>query len=635
MSTPSNILKIHILPPALQKNILKHLIIMVAFNFKVQREGSGSAGVAIAVGLFVAFGGILFGYDTGTIGGILGMDYWIKEFARNEDQNGNKFINSADKSLIVSILSVGTFFGALMSAQVADRFGRKYGLMISSIVFTVWAPKHPAISKKRLNLLKNWWIQVGVIFQTAATEIIMLVIGRLIAGLGVGLLSYHSAQVPMYQSETSPKWIRGAIVGSYQLAITIGLLLASCADQGTHQRQDTGSYRIPLSIQFVWALILFFGMMFLPETPRFLIKRGRLDVAAKSLSTLRRLPSDHPEILAELNEIKANHEYEMSIGQTSYKELLSNRSGFLRKRLLTGVGIQVFQQLSGANFIFYYGTTFFQSAGIKNSFVVSLITNCVNVVSTLPGLWLVDNWGRRNLLLFGAAGMFFCQFIVAIVGTVSQSQTAHNTLVAFVCIYIFFFASSWGCVQNTTCDIYLRGIIISNISQTRSVGSDRRNIPTKSKSERTFHHDCGKLVIQLGNWLRHAVYGRQVCVAMLKSTQHTSCGPGNANLGAKVFFVWGSFCALSFAFVWAFIYETKGFTLEQVDEIYAKVPHAWKSSGFEPTVKFVEVAEEVQQRPYEGGRRPTLSEIEASAIRRKSSVGLPEQSEKATESQVQ
>ncbi|KAF3208276.1 High-affinity glucose transporter rgt2 [Orbilia oligospora] len=112
-------------------------------------------------------------------------------------------------------------------------------------------------------------------------------------------------------------------------------------------------------------------------------------------------------------------------------------------------------------------------------------------------------------------------------------------------------------------------------------------------------------------------------------------GPGNANLGAKAFFVWGSFCALSFAFVWAFIYETKGFTLEQVDEIYAKVPHAWNSPGFEPTVKFIEVAEEVQQQPYEGGRRPTLFEIEASAIRRKSSVGLPEKDEKIVESEIQ
>ncbi|KAF3195987.1 Plasma membrane low glucose sensor [Orbilia oligospora] len=85
----------------------------------------------------------------------------------------------------------------------------------------------------------------------------------------------------------------------------------------------------------------------------------------------------------------------------------------------------------------------------------------------------------------------------------------------------------------------------------------------------------------------------------------------------------------------SFIYETKGFTLEQVDEIYAKVLHAWNSPGFEPTVKFIEVAEEVQQQPYEGGRRPTLSEIEASAIRRKSSVGLPEKHEKIVESEIQ
>jgi len=95
------------------------------------------------------------------------MDYWIKEFARDFDENGNRVLSSGDKSLIVSILSVGTFFGALMSAQTADKLGRKYGLMVSCLVFTV-----------------------GVILQTASTEIILLIIGRLIAGWGVGLLRY-------------------------------------------------------------------------------------------------------------------------------------------------------------------------------------------------------------------------------------------------------------------------------------------------------------------------------------------------------------------------------------------------------------------------------------------------------------
>ena len=96
------------------------------------------------------------------------------------------------------------------------------------------------------------------------------------------------------------------------------------------------------------------------------------------------------------------------------------------------------------NFIFYYGTSFFTNSGIKNSFIVTVIVNVVNVCSTFPGLYLVEKWGRRPLLLFGAVGMFICQYIVAIVGTADQSQVANKVLIAFVCVYIYFFASSWG-----------------------------------------------------------------------------------------------------------------------------------------------------------------------------------------------
>jgi len=335
-------------------------------------------------------------------------------------------------------------------------------------------------------------------------------------------------------------------------------------------------------------------MIFLPETPRYLIKRGRYDDAAKSLSTLRRLPADHPEVLAELNEIQANHEYEMSIGKTSYKELLSNNNGFLLKRLLTGIGLQALQQLTGVNFIFYYGTTFFQSAGIKNSFTISLITNCVNVASTFPGLWLVDHWGRRNLLLFGAAGMCICQFIVAIVGTVSDSAASQNALIAFVCIYIFFFACSWGPVA---------WVVTGEI------------FPLKARAK-------GLSITTAANWLLNWAIG-------FATPYMVDTGPGKAGLGAKVFFVWGSFCAVCFVFVWTCIYETKGYTLEQVDELYAKIPHAWQSNKFTPTVNFVDVAEEVQGQQYDAnGRRLTLSEIESSAVRRKSSTGGHQNDEK-------
>jgi hypothetical protein len=147
-------------------------------------------------------------------------------------------------------------------------------------------------------------------------------------------------------------------------------------------------------------------LFILPETPRYLIKMDRYEEAAKSLGRLRRLPVDHPAIVEELNEVQSNHVYEMSLGKSSYLECFK---GTLGKRLLTGCLLQSLQQLTGVNFIFYYGTQYFINAGFKNPFITQVITNSVNVVSTLPGLYMVEKLGRRNLLLLGAIGMCVCQ----------------------------------------------------------------------------------------------------------------------------------------------------------------------------------------------------------------------------------
>lgn len=170
----------------------------------------------------------------------------------------------------------------------------------------------------------------------------------------------------MYQSETAPKWIRGTIVGcvrtplgaledtltgsQYQLAITIGLFLAAIVNYSTQNRFDSGSYRIPIAVQFAWSIILVGGLLILPETPRYLIKKDSYEKAAKSLSRLRRLPSDHPAVVEELAEISANHRYEMSIGKA---RLIDCFKGTVGKRLATGCALQSLQQLTGVNFIFY------------------------------------------------------------------------------------------------------------------------------------------------------------------------------------------------------------------------------------------------------------------------------------------
>jgi len=520
---------------------------------------AGSAAPAIVIGLFVAFGGVLFGYDTGTIGGILAMKYWRKLFSTGfiNPTDGLPDVSANQQSEIVSILSAGTFFGALMAAPAADILGRRWAMIFDSGVFTF-----------------------GVILQTIATDIPIFVAGRFFAGLGVGLLS---ACIPLYQSETSPKWIRGTIVGCYQLAITIGLLIASIVLNSTKNRQDTGSYRIPIAVQFAWAIILVVGMLILPETPRYLIKKGRSAQAAKSLSRLRRLDVDHPALIEELAEIQANHEYEMALGQASYIQCF--RAPLL-KRLLTGCGLQALQQLTGVNFIFYYGTAFFQNAGFKNPFIISTITNVVNVCSTFPGLYMVEKWGRRPLLMFGAIGMSVCQMIVAAVGTALPTDHAANqALIAFVCIYIFFFACSWGPVA---------WVVTGEI------------FPLKARAK------CLSMTTAT-NWLLNW--------AIAYSTPYlVNDGPGDANLKAKVFFIWGGFCWICVLFVYMMIYETKGLSLEQVDELYGKVSKAWQSKRFVPTVSFAEV-----QDLGENARHNSLADLEASAVRRKSTIAHVEE----------
>lgn len=144
----------------------------------------------------------------------------------------------------------------------------------------------------------------------------------------------------------APKWIRGTVVGCYQWAITMGLFIAAIVLNSTKDRNDTGSYRIPVAVQFAWAIVLVVGMLILPETPRYLIKRGRHDAAARALSRLRHLDVKHPALVEELAEIQANHEYEMLIGTASYIGCFQKP---IRKRLLTGCALQALQQLTGTS----------------------------------------------------------------------------------------------------------------------------------------------------------------------------------------------------------------------------------------------------------------------------------------------
>ncbi|KAM3422663.1 hypothetical protein BST61_g151 [Cercospora zeina] len=501
---------------------------------------------AYAMCAFAAFAGVLFGYDSGYISGVLGMDSFKRDYGHpsTTDPSGYAY-ETWEKSLIVSILSLGTFCGALTSGWLADSIGRR-----------------PTLIGPGCGVF-----MAGVVVQMAAQHVAGLCAGRFIAGLGVGCVSAVNI---LYMSEVAPRKVRGAIVSAYQFAITIGLMLASCVGYASRDYDTSAAYRIPIGIQFLWALILSIGLLLLPESPRFYVKKGKYDKAVKALARVRGQPVTSPYVEDELSEIVANYQFEQQMGAVSWMGIFSggitNSNSNMRK-IFIGTSLQMMQQWTGINFIFYYNVTFFQSVHMENAFLVSMITTIVNVVSTPLSFYAIEKFGRRSLLIWGAIAMCICEYAVAVVGiSAPDSEAANYCLITFVCVYIAFFAATWGPAA---------WVVIGEIFQ----------LPVRSK---------GVALSTASNWLWNCIIG--IIVPFIVDTD-------KGDFGVKVFFIWGSTCAFCAVFAWVFVPETKGLTLEQVDKMMEEVP-AYKSKTYKPHDTF---ADSYGYVPESHSKRPSTS----------------------------
>ncbi|GAA5867384.1 hypothetical protein JCM8547_003328 [Rhodosporidiobolus lusitaniae] len=480
--------------------------------------------MAVAVSCFAAFGGFLYGYDTGYISGVKEMDAWLAIFGKavvGDDGTTTYELTSGTSSIVTSILSVGTCIGALLAYPVGEKLGRRWGIELYLILFFI-----------------------GVACQTGAKSLAGFAVGRVFAGLGVG---GTSCLVPLYQAECSPRSVRGALVAAYQWMITIGILIAAVVVNGTKDMGSAASYQWPIALQFIWGAILAVGLLFLPESPRWLLTKGREEQARHSLCRIFSAQPDSLEINEEMAEINANIAAERALGEPSFFDAFRGGPGKNGLRTFTGCALQALQQLTGINFIFYYGTTFFQNSGISDPFLITIATDVVNVGATVPGLWMVDKFGRRPLLLGGAAGMFIAQFIVAAIGdSVSTDNLAgQKALVAFVCIFIAFFAATWGPLAWTvTSEIY-----------SPSLRSKCMALSTAS------------------NWLLNFAIGYATPYLVDKA-------PGSAGLQTNVFWIWGGCCVLCFIFTYFFIMETRQLSLEQCDILYRQGVPPRKSNAF-------------------------------------------------------
>ncbi|KAF2110021.1 general substrate transporter [Lophiotrema nucula] len=462
------------------------------------------------------FGGMLFGMDIGTIGGVLTLPEFMDKYGLTPLSKTARADLSAN---IASTLQAGCFLGCFIASWVADRWGRKIALVMNGMITCV-----------------------GCIIQACSFgSIASMYVGRFVAGVGVG---GASMVVPLYISENAPRGIRGGLTGIYQLFIATGTMLAFWVNYGAILHiHGAAVYIVPLAVQALPAILLVICMLLNKESPRFLAKQDRWDEATAVLSRMRALPPTHEYVQAELRDISEQLEHErILIGGSTLKDLL--REMFTipgnRKRALISIGLMVCQQMTGTNAINYYAPQIFKNLGIQGNSTNLFATGIYGVVKMVTCsaflLFAADSLGRRRSLLWTSiaqgTAMLYIGLYVRIDPPVAGADVPPAGYVALVCIFLFagFFQFGWGPV----CWIYVSEIPTARL---RSL-----NVAIAAATQ----------------WLFNFVVAR--------ATPNMLATVGRGGYGA--FIIYSSFCYSMFFFVWFLIPETKGLSLEKMDDLF-------------------------------------------------------------------
>lgn len=283
--------------------------------------------LAVFLGVVASIGGFMFGYVSGQISGFFSMPDFAQRFGE-ETSSGEYEFGAARQGTIVGLLPVGCLFGALIAGQLADIIGRRLAISVSAL-----------------------WACVGIVIEISSEHVwVQFAIGRLVTGFSIGALS---VVVPMYQSESSPAIIRGILVSTYQLFITLGIWTSYMVDWGTADMDSSASWRIPNGLGFLWSLILALGILVLPESPRHAYRKGKEDEARQTIARLAGVDPQHRSVHDQITEIRVKLDEEKNSGKASWFEIFTGPR--MLYRTLLGIILQAGQQLTGANFFFYYG----------------------------------------------------------------------------------------------------------------------------------------------------------------------------------------------------------------------------------------------------------------------------------------
>ncbi|KGR13187.1 sugar porter (SP) family MFS transporter [Candida albicans P57072] len=496
--------------------------------------------------VLIAFGGFVFGFDTGTISGFINMSDFLERFGGTR-ADGTLYFSNVRTGLLIGLFNVGCAIGALFLSKMGDMYGRRVGIMGAMVIYIV-----------------------GIIVQIASQHAwYQVMIGRIITGLAVGMLS---VLCPLFISEVSPKHLRGTLVCCFQLMITLGIFLGYCTTYGTKTYSDSRQWRIPLGLCFAWALCLLGGMVRMPESPRYLVGNDRIEDAKISLAKTNKVSPEDPALYRELQLIQAGVERERLAGSASWKSLITGKPRIL-ERVFVGAMLQSLQQLTGDNYFFYYSTTIFKSVGLNDSFQTSIIIGVINFASTFVGIYAIEKLGRRHCLLIGSVAMSICFLIYSLIGTQhlyidkpggASRKPDGDAMIFITALYVFFFASTWaGGVYSIMSELY----------------------PLKVRSK-------AMGIASASNWL----WGFLISFFTSFITDAIHFYYGFVFMGCLVF---------SIFFVYFMVYETKGLTLEEIDELYSTKVVPWKSAGWVPPSE----EEMATSTGYAGDAKPTEEHV--------------------------
>lgn len=354
---------------------------------------------------FGSFGGILFGYDIGVMTGALPF--------LEKDWN---LTNALIVGCITSAVMFGAIFGGAVAGQLSDRFGRRKMILVSAVVFAVFA------------ILSMVAPNNGSIY---------LIVVRTLLGLAVGAAS---ALVPAYMSEMAPANARGSLSGLNQTMIVSGMLLSYIMDFLLKGLPQSWGWRIMLGLAAVPALILLGGVLRLPESPRFLIKNGKEAEAKQVLSWIRK---NDQEVEAEIDDIKsASKKENIATEKTTWGSLFSGKYRYL---VIAGVGVAAFQQFQGANAIFYYIPLIVQKltgSAASSALMWPIVQGVILVIGSLVYIAIAEKCKRRTLLILGGTVMGL-SFLLPSILNVLDPQINPMTTVVFLCIYVAFYSFTW------------------------------------------------------------------------------------------------------------------------------------------------------------------------------------------------